>query len=170
MTQPIFPSTLPSTTSPTSPRSRRVEREREREKGARRRRRRRRERERVANEIHAMLLFTSQLYALHPLQHLFILPLRFFFPLFSSLGRVVVVSVVSVVVSVVVVVVVVGRGGRGGQKKEFLFQLLAPFRQRVQNHRRSERHARARVTRFEPIEMFFFIRDERRRERERPEE
>ena len=120
-----------------------------------------------------MLLFTSQLYALHPLQHLFILPLRFFFPLFSSLGRVVVVSVVSVVsvvVSVVVVVVVVGRGGRGGQKKEFLFQLLAPFRQRVQNHRRSERHARARVTRFEPIEMFFFIRDERRRERERPEE
>ena len=60
-----------------------------------------RERERVANEIHAMLLFTSQLYALHPLQHLFILPLRFFFPLFSSLGRVVVVSVVSVVVSVV---------------------------------------------------------------------
>ena len=113
-----------------------------------------------------MLLFTSQLYALHPLQHLFILPLRFFFPLFSSLGRVVVVSVVSVVV----VVVVVGRRGRGGQKKEFLFQLLAPFRQRVQNHRRSERHARARVTRFEPIEMFFFIRDERRRERERPEE
>ena len=169
MTHPIFPSTFPSTSSPTSPRSRRVEREREREKGARRRRRRRRERERVANEIHAMLLFTSQLYALHPLQHLFILPLRFFFPLFSSLGRVVVVSVVSVVVSVVVVVVV-GRGGRGGQKKEFLFQLLAPFRQRVQNHRRSERHARARVTRFEPIEMFFFIRDERRRERERPEE
>ena len=152
MTHPIFPSTFPSTSSPTSPRSRRVEREREREKGARRRRRR--ERERVANEIHAMLLFTSQLYALHPLQHLFILPLRFFFPLFSSLRR----------------VVVVGRGGRGGQKKEFLFQLLAPFRQRVQNHRRSERHARARVTRFEPIEMFFFIRDERRRERERPEE
>ena len=168
MTHPIFPSTLPSTTSPTSPRSRRVEREREREKGARRRRRRRRERERVANEIHAMLLFTSQLYALHPLQHLFILPLRFFFPLFSSLGRVVVVSVVSVSVVVVVVVVVVV--GRGGNKKEFLFQLLAPFRQRVQNHRRSERHARARVTRFEPIEMFFFIRDERRRERERPEE
>ena len=121
-----------------------------------------------------MLLFTSQLYALHPLQHLFILPLRFFFPLFSSLGRVVVVSVVSVVsvvvVVVVVIAVVVGRGGRGGQKKEFLFQLLAPFRQRVQNHRRSERHARARVTRFEPIEMLFFIRDERRRERERPEE
>ena len=116
-----------------------------------------------------MLLFTSQLYALHPLQHLFILPLRFFFPLFSSLGRVVVVSVVSVV-SVVVSVVVVVVVGRGGQKKEFLFQLLAPFRQRVQNHRRSERHARARVTRFEPIETFFFIRDERRRERERPEE
>ena len=118
-----------------------------------------------------ILLFTSQLYVLHPLQHLFILPLRFFFPLFSSLRRVVVVSVVSVsVVVVVVIVVVIGRGGRGGQRKEFLFQRLAPFRQRVQNHRRSERHARARVTRFEPIEMFFFIRDERRRERERPEE
>ena len=45
MTHPIFPSTFPSTSSPTSPRSRRVEREREREKGARRRRRRERERE-----------------------------------------------------------------------------------------------------------------------------
>ena len=32
MTHPIFPSTLPSTSSPTSPRSRRVERERERER------------------------------------------------------------------------------------------------------------------------------------------
>ena len=32
MTHPIFPSTFPSTSSPTSPRSRRVERERERER------------------------------------------------------------------------------------------------------------------------------------------
>ena len=166
MTHPIFPSTLPSTTSPTSPRSRRVEREREREK---------KERDDDERERELRTRSTRCYFSLHNFTRFILSNISLFFLFVSfSLSSLRLDESSSFLLFLLLFLLLLLLSSLDEEdeedKKEFLFQLFAPFRQRVQNHRRSERHARARVTRFEPIEMFFFIRDERRRERERPEE